>query len=81
MRRKNTDKQDKQKYLDKNYPLKGTLKLTDRRFCKRCKNWFTIKDFIAVKENGKEFICCPTPDCEATPILWSKTSKVADLLV
>lgn len=63
---------DKQKYLDDNYPFEDTPKLTDNKRCIHCDTIFTVVDFKVFKDDeGEEFICCPNaPDCNGTVIDW-----------
>lgn len=64
--------EDKQKYLNDNYPFEDKPKLTDEICCIHCDTIFKISDYKVFKdENGEEFICCPnTPDCNGTIIDW-----------
>jgi len=63
---------DKQKYLDENFPFNEIPKLTDRFECIHCGSIITVGDFKVFKdETGFEFICCPNaPDCDGTIIDW-----------
>lgn len=65
--------ENKQEFLDKNYPLGQPPKLTDKFRCIHCGNIITVGDFKVFKEEGDDFeyICCPnTPDCNGTAIDW-----------
>lgn len=65
--------EDKQKFLDENYPFEEAPKLTDKRCCLHCHRVFTVGDYKIYKEEGDDFlyIYCPyTPDCNGTVIDW-----------
>ena len=64
--------EDKQKYLEKNYPFEDTPKLTDEKQCIHCGRIITVGDFKVFKDkDGEEFIYCPNaPDCNGTVIDW-----------
>lgn len=69
---------DKQTYLNKNYPIAGEVpKVTDRMFCKRCEEWFTVKDYVVVRENNFDFIY-HTKECESSPLMWTNNSETPD---
>ncbi len=63
---------DKQKYLNENYPFDDPPALTDMRECIHCGNVITVGDFkVFREETGEEYICCPyTPNCNGTVIDW-----------
>jgi len=67
---------DKQLYLNTHYPLVGVPKLTDRRFCIHCEQWFTVKDYRVQLEYGfsgkkVKYIVCPNaPECDGTLLDW-----------
>jgi hypothetical protein len=63
---------NKQKYLEDNYPFKGTIRLTDKKRCIHCNKIIIVGDYKVNKaEDGFEFICCPNaPDCNGTVIDW-----------
>ncbi|MEJ0029738.1 MAG: hypothetical protein WDO15_04930 [Bacteroidota bacterium] len=64
--------EDKQKYLNKNYPFPNPPKLTEMRECIHCNNIFTVGDFKVFQDDeGQEYICCPhAPECDGTVIDW-----------
>lgn len=64
--------QNKQKYLDENYPFADKPKLTDKKCCIHCDNIITVGDFKVFKlEDDVELIYCPNaPDCNGTVIDW-----------
>lgn len=66
---------DKQKYLDENFPFEEIPKLTDRFECIHCSSIITVGDYKVYKdETGFEFICCPNaPKCDGTVIDWIKS--------
>lgn len=63
---------DKQKYLDDNFPFEDVPKLTEKKRCIHCDTVFTVEDYKVFKDQtGDEFICCPNaPDCNGTVIDW-----------
>lgn len=63
--------EDKQKYLDKNFPFSPVPKLTDKRRCIHCDTVFTVSDYVVTKRKIGELICCPNvPECDGSPIDW-----------
>ena len=64
--------ENKQKYLDDNYPFVGTPKLTDQKQCIHCEKIITIGDYKVIQVDKEvEFICCPNaPECNGTVIDW-----------
>ncbi|PHI18030.1 hypothetical protein CEQ90_20080 [Lewinellaceae bacterium SD302] len=64
--------EDKQKFLQENYPFEDPPNLTDKRRCIHCDTVFYVGDFKVFKDNtGNELICCPkAPDCNGTVIDW-----------
>lgn len=64
--------QNKQEYLEKEYPFDDPPKLTDQKRCFHCDRVFTVGDYkVFRQEDGDEYICCPyTPDCNGTVIDW-----------
>ena len=64
--------ENKQKYLEENYPFEEIPKLTDKLECLHCDSIFTVGDFKVYKdETDFEFICCPNaPECDGTIIDW-----------
>lgn len=64
--------EDKQKYLDENYPFVDTPKLTDIKECIHCNNIIIVGEFRVFKDEvGEEYICCPhAPECNGTVIDW-----------
>jgi hypothetical protein len=66
--------EDKQKYLNDNYPFAGVPKLTDKKRCIHCDSVFVVGDYKVYKDESKEdfeYICCPNaPDCDGTIIDW-----------
>ena len=63
---------DKQKYLNENYPFEDTPQLSEQRSCLRCGKVITVKDYKVYKdETGEEYICCPNaPECNGSIIDW-----------
>jgi hypothetical protein len=63
--------QNKQKYLDENYPFEEKLKLTDKMRCIHCGSIITVGDYKVFKIEWEEYICCPNaPECNGTIIDW-----------
>ena len=64
--------EDKQKYLNENYPFSDPPELTDMKECIHCGNIITVGDFKVFKDKiGEEYIYCPhAPNCEGTVIDW-----------
>jgi len=64
--------ENKQEYLDMNYPFLEKPLLTDKRKCIHCEEIFVVGDFKVFKDKrGEEYICCPhAPDCDGTIIDW-----------
>lgn len=64
--------EDKQKYLNENYPFANPPALTEMKECIHCGNVITVGDFKVFRdETGEEYICCPhTPNCDGTVIDW-----------
>lgn len=53
--------QDKQQYLEENYPFSPVPKLSDKMWCIHCGKQFTVGDYKVFKghPDGMEYICCP----------------------
>jgi len=64
--------EDKQKYLEENYPFSGVPKLSKKVTCIHCNSVFRVGEFKVFKINESiEFICCPNaPECTGTVIDW-----------
>ena len=65
--------ENKQKYLNDNYPFEGIPHLSDKKLCIHCNQTITVGDFKVYRDttNDFEFICCPNaPDCDGTVIDW-----------
>lgn len=64
--------EDKQKYLNENYPFADPPELTDKKECIHCGEIITVGDFKVFKDEfGDEYICCPNaPKCDGTIIDW-----------
>jgi hypothetical protein len=65
---------DKQKYLDDNYPFQGVPKLTDKMKCIHCERTFEVSEYRVVKSKFmgqyNELICCPNKKCDGTVMDW-----------
>jgi len=69
--------ENKQKYLDENYPFDEKLKLTDKARCIHCDNIITVGDYKVFKIEWEEYICCPNaPKCNGTIIDWVSPDAV-----
>ena len=68
---------DKQKYLEDNYPFGDVPRLTDKVECIHCNSIITVGDYKVYQgANGFEFICCPNaPKCNGTVIDWIEYKK------
>ncbi|MFT3704621.1 MAG: hypothetical protein QM802_19810 [Agriterribacter sp.] len=66
--------EDKQSYLDANYPFEDVPQLTDKKHCIHCDKDITVGDYkVFIDEDGDEFISCPNaPECDGTVIDWGK---------
>ena len=64
--------EDKQQYLNNNYPFVDVPKLTDKKRCIHCGEIITVGDFKVFKDTfGEEFIYCRNaPECDGTVIDW-----------
>ena len=64
--------EDKQKYLDENYPFVGTPDVCDKKLCIHCDSVFFVGNYkVFADEHGMEYICCPNaPECNGTVIDW-----------
>ena len=64
--------EDKQKYLDENYPFSELPDLADRKKCIHCNSNIIVGNYrVFADESGVEYICCPNaPDCDGTVIDW-----------
>lgn len=64
--------EDKQEYLNKNYPFEEIPTLTEEKECIHCGNIITVGNFKVFKDElGYEYIYCPNaPDCDGTVIDW-----------
>lgn len=64
--------EDKQSYLNENYPFSGVPRLTDKRECLHCGDVITVGDYKVFKDDdGEEYICCPNaPKCNGSVIDW-----------
>lgn len=73
--------ENKQKYLDENYPFSNVPSLNDEKCCIHCHTIIKVGDYKVYKdEMGDEFICCPNaPDCNGTVIDWVSTDYLDTL--
>lgn len=64
--------QDKQKYLDENYPFEEIPELYDKKKCIHCDSIIFVGNYKVFKdESGDEWIHCPNaPECDGTPLDW-----------
>lgn len=64
--------EDKQNYLNENYPFEGVPGLEEKRMCIHCGEIITVGDYKVFKgKDGFEYICCPNaPECNGTVIDW-----------
>lgn len=63
--------EDKQKYLQENYPFEGVPELTDKKQCLHCGNEIIVGDYKVFLQDGEEYLYCPNaPDCNGTVIDW-----------
>ncbi|MDR3712617.1 MAG: hypothetical protein P4L51_07370 [Puia sp.] len=64
--------EDKQQYLNDNYPFEEAPKLTDKKKCIHCGSIITVGDYKVFKDEvGEEYIYCPNaPKCDGTVIDW-----------
>lgn len=65
--------EDKQKFLNEEYPFPDAPKLTDKFRCLHCGEIITVGDYKIFKEQGDDvlYICCPNaPECNGTIIDW-----------
>ena len=64
--------ENKQQYLNDNFPFTEIPELTDQKRCLHCDAIFTVGDYKVFKDtSGFEFICCANaPDCNGTLIDW-----------
>jgi len=65
--------EDKQTYLNQNYPFRGTPKITDLKNCMHCGKNFKVGEYRVFKLSPTfEAICCPNfPECGGTVIDWT----------
>lgn len=63
---------DKQKYLNDNYPFGDIPKLTDEKCCIHCKSVFKVGDYkVFTDDLDNDLIFCPNaPECDGTIIDW-----------
>lgn len=62
---------DKESYLKKHYPFVGVPKLTDKKYCLHCDEYFIVSDYKVEIANDFEYIVCPNaPKCNGTVIDW-----------
>jgi hypothetical protein len=64
--------EDKQKYLNENYPFGEVPKLIEKKHCIHCEETILVGEFKVLVDDDKfEYICCPNaPDCDGTIIDW-----------
>jgi hypothetical protein len=64
--------EDKQSYLNENFPFEDIPKLTDQKYCIHCGDIITVGDFKVYKDVFEdEYIYCPNaPECDGTIIDW-----------
>ena len=64
--------ENKQEYLDKNYPFVDIPRLTDNKLCLHCDKIITVGDYKVFKDDTNfEYICCPNaPMCNGSVIDW-----------
>lgn len=65
--------EDKQEFLNKEYPFRHPPKLTDKFRCLHCGEVITVGDYKVFKEKGDDvlYICCPNaPECNGSIIDW-----------
>ena len=64
--------ENKEKYLNENYPFEDIPKLTDKQICIHCNRIITVGEYkVFTNETNMEFICCPNaPECNGTLIDW-----------
>lgn len=63
---------NKQKYLNDNYPFEDIPKLTTQKRCIHCDSIITVGDYKVFRnEDEDELIYCPNaPECDGTVIDW-----------
>ncbi|MCU0421631.1 MAG: hypothetical protein MUC81_02380 [Bacteroidia bacterium] len=73
--------ENKQKYLNENYPFEDLPDLNDEKCCLHCQKIIKVGDYKVFKDEMRnEFICCPnTPDCNGTVIDWVSTNHLESL--
>lgn len=64
--------EDKQQYLNDNYPFVDVPDLSDLKKCLHCGKLFIVKDYKVFSIKNEEYIYCPNaPDkCNGTVIDW-----------
>ena len=64
--------EDKQKYLEENYPFGDMPELDSEICCIHCDTIFKVGEYkVFADEDGEEYICCPSaPKCDGTVIDW-----------
>ena len=65
--------EDKQSFLEENYPFTPVVKLNEVFQCIHCQEVIRVVDFKAYRSemDGSIFICCPNaPECNGTVIDW-----------
>ena len=65
--------EDKQKFLNEEYPLGDAPTFTDKFRCLHCGEVITVGDYKIFKEQGDDvlYIYCPNaPECDGTIIDW-----------
>jgi len=72
--------QDKQAYLEENYPFREVPDLSDRKECIHCQQEIIVGEYkVFVDDTGFEFICCPNaPQCSGTLIDWIEKDEWVD---
>ena len=64
--------EDKQKYLNENYPFEEIPDVSDKQRCIHCDSIIVVGSYkVFVNEIGDEYIYCPNaPKCDGTVIDW-----------
>jgi hypothetical protein len=64
--------ENKQQYLEENYPFAEVPELADRKKCIHCEEEIIVGKYkVFVDDEGEEYICCPNaPECDGTIIDW-----------
>jgi ssDNA-binding Zn-finger/Zn-ribbon topoisomerase 1 len=68
---------NKQEYLNENYPLSKVPKLNDKKLCIHCEQIIKVGDYkVLIEWNDEELIVCPNyPKCEGTVLDWFSIKK------